>query len=257
MLNKSALVALQTMVNKEVTRIFQSWSQTLLPSVITSILYFSIFGHVLGRRFGLMNGFSYAQYIAPGLIMMAVINSAYSHVSGSYFVSKFQRVVDELLIAPISGHVILWGYLLGGLIHSLLVGILVTIVATVFAQVAIAHLLLMILVFVLSGTLFALAGFINGLLAKKFDDIMFIPTFILTPLVYLGGVFYAVSLLPNTWYHVSLFNPVFYLINAFRFAMIDYSEVNLIVTLGVIVGFIACLYSVAIYMFHKRIGVRF
>jgi ABC-2 type transport system permease protein len=150
MLNRVALIALQTIVSRQIVYIFQSWSQTLLPAVITSTLYFSIFGRVLGDRFGLVNGFSYIQYIAPGLIMMVIINSAYSRVSGSYFINKFQRVIDELLIAPISAHIILWGYVVGGLVHSLMVGMLVTAVASGFTQIAIVHILFMLLVFFLS-----------------------------------------------------------------------------------------------------------
>ncbi len=257
MQNNTALIALLTIVNKEMLRIFKTWSQTLLPPVITAILYFSIFGQVLGTRFGLINGFSYAQYIAPGLIMMAIINVAYSSVSGSYFISKFQRVIDELLIAPISVNIILCGYILGGLIHSFIVGLLVTMVAAIFTHLAVVHMLFMVAIFFLSGVTFALSGLINGLLATKFNDIMFIPTFILVPLMYLGGVFYQVSMLPAFWHHVSLFNPIFYLINAFRFAMIGYSEVNLFITLTIILACITVLYGVANYMLRNRIGVRF
>lgn len=256
MLGKVAVVALKTIISREVVRVLRLWSQTLLPSVITSILYFVIFGHVLGSRFGSSNGFSYSQYIAPGLIMMAVINMAYANVSSSYFTSKFQRVIDELLVAPISVHVILWGYIGGGLIRGFMVGILVTAVAAVFANIAVVHIAFMILVLFLSSILFALAGFINGLCAKKFDDIMFVPTFVLTPLTYLGGVFYTLNSLPSVWSKISLLNPIFYLVNAFRFAMIGYSEVSLTATLVVISGFIISLYSIAAYMFHKRIGVR-
>jgi len=257
MLNKVSLIALRTIVAKEVEFIFNSWSQTLLPAVTTSMLYFLVFGNILGNRFGLMHGVSYAQYVAPGLIMMVVINNAYGQVSGNYFVYKFQRVVDELLIAPISVHIILWGYVLGGIIRSFLTGILVTAVAMAFTHVVMQHVFFILGMFFLSGLLFSLAGLLNGLAAKKFNDIMFIPTFVLTPLIYLGGVFYAVNLLPGIWHYLSLFNPIFYLINAFRFAMIGYSEVNLLPTLAIILGFILALYAIVIYMLRQRIGVRF
>ena len=257
MIDKVAFVALLTIVRKEILRIAQSWAQTLLPPVITSALYFGIFGYILGNRFGVISGFDYIQYIAPGLIMIAIINIAYSSVSGSYFISKFQRAADELIIAPITADIVLWGHILGGLTHSFVVGILVLIITFLFVHMAIAHVFFMLLIFFLSGVMFSLSGFINALLAKKFNDIMFIPTFILTPLMYLGGVFYNVNMLPTIWYKISLFNPIFYLINAFRFAMIGYSEVNLWVTLAIILSFIVILYAIAIYMLRNRIGVRF
>lgn len=250
------LVAFQTITQKEITRFLRIWIQTILPPAITMALYFVIFGHFIGARVGKVEGFSYIMYIAPGLIMMSVITNAYANVCSSFFAAKFQRSVEEMLVSPIPNHVILLGYMAGGVMRGLAVGIVVMLVALVFTHLPIHHIFLTLLIVILAAALFSLAGFINAVFAKKFDDVSIVPTFILTPLTYLGGVFYSINLLPNFWHQLSLANPILYMVNAFRFGMLGISDINIefaVLMIGIVT---VILYFIAYWLLQKGIGVR-
>lgn len=253
---KENSIGLYTIVRREVTRFIRIWSQTLLPSVITMMLYFVIFGNVMGSRIGAIDGFSYIEYIVPGLIMMAIITNAYGNVVASFYTSKFQRNIEEMIVSPLPNFIIIWGYLLGGLARGVTVGILVTGVSLFFAVLPIAHIWVVFLVGVLTALLFALAGLINGIFAKSFDDINIVPTFVLTPLTYLGGVFYSLDFLPHFWQWVSYGNPVFYMVNAFRYGMLGQSDIDIHIAIWIIIGFIVVFYSWAIWLFRKGVGIK-
>ncbi len=250
------VVAFQTILRKEINRFLRIWLQTILPPAITMSLYFIIFGHVIGPRIGTMHGFNYMQYIAPGIIMMSVITSAYSNVVSSLFGAKFQRHIEEILVAPIPDFLIVAGFVTGGIVRGLLVGVVVTIVALCFTELQVHSFALTLSVVILTAALFSLAGFINALLAKKFDDISIVPTFILTPLIYLGGVFYSIDLLPKFWQVVSLANPIFYMVNAFRQGMLGVSDIDVRLAFGVIALFITVLFVAALQMMHRGTGLR-
>ena len=207
-------VALKTIVFREVNRILRIWGQTLVPPAITMTLYFAIFGNLIGGRIGEMHGMRYIDFIVPGLIMMSVIQSSYGNIVSSFFGSKFQRFIEELLVSPTPNWVILTGYVLGAVARGVMVGAIVLVVAMCFTRIQLHHPLVTLATLLLTSVMFAFAGFINAVYAKKFDDISIVPTFILTPLTYLGGVFYSVSLLPPFWEKVSHLNPVLYMVNA-------------------------------------------
>ena len=219
-------------------------------------LYFVIFGNLIGQRIGEMNGFAYIEYIAPGIIMMAVINNAYANVASSFFSAKFQNHIEELLIAPIPNHLILAGYVMGGVARGLLVGIIVTIVALFFTKLHVQHLFITLSMVILSAVLFSLGGFINSIYGKSFDQIAIIPTFILTPLTYLGGIFYSIDLLPDFWQQASLFNPILYMVNAFRYGILGVSDIPVGLAFGVIMLFIVGLASFALYLLNRGTGLR-
>lgn len=253
---KENMIGLYTILRREISRFIRIWSQTLLPSVISMTLYFVIFGNLMGSRIGEIEGISYIEYIVPGLIMMAIITNSYGNVVASFFGSKFQRNIEEMLVSPLPNFIILWGYLLGGLARGIAVGVLVTGLSLFFTALPLTNIWLIIVVAVLTAILFSLAGLINGIFAKKFDDINIVPTFVLTPLTYLGGVFYSIDFLPSFWQWVSYSNPVFYMINAFRYGMLGKSDIDIHVALWVIVGFIVVLYSWAIWLFRKGVGIK-
>ena len=253
---KENMIGLYTILRRELSRFIRIWSQTLLPSVISMTLYFVIFGNLMGSRIGEIEGISYIEYIVPGLIMMAIITNSYGNVVASFFGSKLQRNIEEMLVSPLPNFIILWGYLLGGLARGIAVGVLVTGLSLFFTALPLTNIWLIIVVAVLTAILFSLAGLINGIFAKKFDDINIVPTFVLTPLTYLGGVFYSIDFLPSFWQWVSYSNPVFYMINAFRYGMLGKSDIDIHVALWVIVGFIIVLYSWAIWLFRKGIGIK-
>lgn len=244
-------VALSTIIRKEVTRFTRIWVQTLIPPVITMGLYFVIFGHLMGSRIGQMGGFDYMTFVVPGLIMMSVINNAYSNVVSSFFSAKFHHSIEELLVSPTPSYIILLGYVFGGALRGLLVGIIVTAISTFFAKLAIEHVFIALLVILLSSILFAIAGLINAIFANTFDDISIIPTFVLTPLNYFGGVFYSIELLPEFWQSVSQFNPILYLINAFRYGFLGVSDVNIVVALSGTAGFTSVLFLLAWWLLAK------
>ncbi len=260
---RSNLIGFQTIVIKEVTRLLRIWPQTIVPPVITTTLYFIIFGKVIGARVGEMGGVPYMQFIVPGLVMMSVINSSYQNVVSSFFSSKFQRNVEELLISPLHNAFVLLGYMAGGIARAMVIGTIVLLVSLFFVEsLSLYSIPITFTVALLTATLFSIAGFINALLARKFDDVAVIPTFVLTPLTYLGGVFYSISLLPPPWETVSRFNPIVYMVSAFRYgilkdrldsAMID---IDLGFAIGVIVVFIVGLFSLGLWMLNRGIGLR-
>ena len=250
------LVALQTIVQREIRRYTRIWPQTLLPPAITMVLYFVIFGSLIGARIGDMGGFSYMDYIVPGLIMMSVITNSYSNVVSSFFSTKFQRSIEELLVSPVSPHVIVIGFALGGITRGLAVAVIVTLLSMFFTDLQVHHLGVTVLVITLTASIFALGGFINAVFARNFDDISIIPTFVLTPLTYLGGVFYSISLLPPFWQGVSQVNPIIYMVNAFRYGFLGISDVPLGTAYLIIIGFILVLYGMAWWLISRGTGLR-
>ena len=249
-------IALTTILLKEVRRFTRIWIQTLLPPAIMMTLYFVIFGNLVGSRIGNMGGFNYMQYIVPGLIMMAVITNSYSNVVSSFYSAKFQRSIEELLVSPVPNHIILLGYVLGGLIRGMVVGVIVTLLSLFFTHISIHHLLVVIYTVIMTSALFSLGGFINAVYAKSFDDISIVPTFILTPLTYLGGVFYSIDMLPEFWQKVSLLNPIVYMVNAFRYGFLGVSDVNVFLSLGIITSVAVGLYIFAYRLLKNGTGIR-
>ncbi|MDK9737959.1 ABC transporter permease [Vibrio sp. D404a] len=248
--------AFRSLLNKEINRFTRIWVQTLVPPAITMTLYFIIFGNLIGARIGEMNGFSYMEYIVPGLIMMSVITNSYSNVASSFFSAKFQKNIEELLVAPVPNYVIIAGFVMGGVVRGLLVGAIVTFVSLFFVDLQVDHWGIIIATVFLTSVVFALGGLINAVFARTFDDISIIPTFILTPLTYLGGVFYSISLLPDFWQGVSKLNPIVYMVNAFRYGFLGVSDVGIVTSFGVLGIFIVVLYGVAHYLVTKGIGLR-
>ncbi len=249
-------VALKTLVRKEVIRVARIWIQTIVPPAITMTLYFIIFGNLIGKRIGVMGGFDYMQYIAPGLIMMSVITNSYGNVVSSFFGAKYGKHIEEMLVSPMSNATIIIGHVAGGVIRGLMVGILVTVIALGFTSLSIEHPLITFSMVLLTSTVFALLGFVNAVFAKKFDDISIIPTFVLTPLTYLGGVFYSITLLPEFWQKVSLGNPILYMVNAFRYGLLGVSDI-IIVTAYLIVGiFVVALFTLNLMLLNRGIGIR-
>lgn len=250
------LTALSTIWIKECTRFLRIWVQTLVPPAITMSLYFVIFGNVIGSRIGQMGGVDYMTFIVPGLIMMSIITNSYSNVSSSFFSAKFQRNVEELLVAPVPTWVIIMGFVGGGVARAMIIGVIVTIVSMFFVDISIHNVVVVIITLVLTSTLFATAGLINGIYAKTFDDISIIPTFILTPLTYLGGVFYSLDRLPEFWQNVSQVNPIIYMVNGFRYGFLGSSDVNYLFSLALLVGFNCVLFTVAYSLLKRGVGVR-
>ncbi|ANE74492.1 ABC transporter permease [Dickeya solani] len=249
-------VALQSIWSKEINRFARIWIQTLLPPVITMSLYFVIFGNLVGSRIGEMNGFSYMQFIVPGLIMMSVITNAYANVASSFFSAKFQRNIEELLVAPVPTHIIIAGYVGGGMARGICVGVLVTAVSLFFVPLHVHAWWMVVVTLLLTSMLFSLAGLINAVFAKTFDDISLIPTFVLTPLTYLGGVFYSLSLLSPFWQAVSKLNPVVYMISGFRFGFLGIHDVPLALTLAVLLAFIVVFYGLSWWLIERGRGLR-
>lgn len=250
------LVALRTIVRKEVVRVLRIWVQTIVPPAITMTLYFIIFGNLIGRRIGPMDGFDYMQYIAPGLIMMSVITNSYGNVVSSFFGAKFGRHIEEMLVSPMSSATIVLGHVAGGVLRGVLVGALVTVIALFFTDLDVQHPLITISVVLLSSVVFALAGFINAVFAKKFDDISIIPTFVLTPLTYLGGVFYSISLLPEPWQTLSLANPILYMVNAFRYGILGTSDIELGTAYAILLFFCVLLFVICLSLMRRGVGIR-
>jgi ABC-2 type transport system permease protein len=253
---KLNLVAMQTIVRKEMIRVLRIWVQTIVPPAITMTLYFIIFGNLIGRRIGTMDGFDYMQYIAPGLIMMSVITNSYGNVVSSFFGAKFGRHIEEMIVSPMSNATIIIGHVVGGVLRGLLVGLLVTVVALFFTRLEVQHPFIMISIVLLSSTVFALAGLINAVFAKKFDDIAIVPTFVLTPLTYLGGVFYSISLLPEFWQNVSRANPILYMVNAFRYGILGTSDIGIGTAYAILIVFVVGLFSVCLYLLNRGVGIR-
>lgn len=252
----SILIAFQTIIIKEIRRFARIWVQTLLPPAITMVLYFVIFGHLMGGRLGNMGGHSYMQFIVPGLIMMAVITNSYANVVSSFFGNKFQRSIEELLVSPTPEWVILLGYVMGGVARGLAVGIIVMLLSLVFTGFMLQHLWATLLVVLLTAALFSTLGFINGLFAKKFDDISIVPTFILTPLTYFGGVFYSIELLPLVWQKLSLLNPIVYMVDAFRYGLLGANQFNVGLSLLMMAILNLAFFLYALYLLKKGTGLK-
>lgn len=250
------LIALQTILTKEIRRFMRIWIQTVLPSAITMSLYFIIMGKFIGSQVSPISGFSYIEFIAPGLIMMGIITNSYANSVSSFYSSKFQHNIEEMLVSPMPNYIIIIGFMLGGIARGVIVGIVVTIVALFFTHLQIHNIWLVILTTVLTAGLFSLAGLINGIFANSFDDISIIPTFVLTPLTYLGGVFFSIDMLPQFWQNVSLANPIIYMVNTFRMGILGISDVNLVTSLVIIAGFFILLFSLCLYLLNKGIGIR-
>lgn len=248
--------ALKTIVIKEYLRFIRIWKQTVLPPAITTALYFVIFGNLIGSQIGDINGYKYMDYIVPGLILMAVITNSYGNVVSSFYSAKFQRSIEELLVSPIPNYLILTGFVAGGIARGMIVGVVVTFVAMYFSDINIHSYSFSLLVFFLTATLFSIAGLINAIFANSFDDISIIPTFVLTPLTYLGGIFYSINMLPEFWQNLSLANPILYMINSFRYGMIGITDTDLTTAIIIIVGFNIALFSYAMYLLNRGIGIR-
>lgn len=248
--------AYNTIVVKEIYRFLRIWPQTLLPPAISTALYFLIFGKLIGDRIGTISGASYMDYIVPGVILMSVINQSYSNVVSSFYSTKFQHNIEELLVAPVSNVVILAGYITGGVLRGLLVGFVVAFIAMLFSEVAVQNVSIALLIALMTATMFSLAGFINAQLAESFDAISLIPNFVLTPLSYLGGVFYSVSMLPSVWQIISMGNPILYMVNAFRFGFIGVTDVDIQLAFMMTGGFIVVMTIFSLFLLHKGTGLK-
>jgi ABC-2 type transport system permease protein len=249
-------IAFITILRKEVKRFTRIWIQTLLPPAITMVLYFVIFGKLIGSRIGDMGGFSYIEFVAPGLIMMAVLTNSYANVSSSFFSAKFQRSVEEILVSPTPNYVILLGYVMGGVARGLAVGLIVTLMSLCFTNLHVQHWFITIFIVLMTSVLFSLAGFINAVYANTFDDISVVPTFILTPLTYFGGVFYSINLLPEFWQTVSVFNPILHMVNAFRYGMLGISDVNIVLAFSGLSVCVAVLFGIGLHLLKSGKRLR-
>ena len=249
-------VAFQTIVRKEIRRFARIWVQTIVPPSINAILYMLIFGSLIGSRISDMGGFRYIDFIVPGIIMMAVIINSYSNVVSSFFSSKMQNYIEEMLVSPVSNITIVVGYVTGGMARGLLVGSLVAAVSLFFSDIRPVHPFVTIAVAVLTSMMFSLGGLINAVFAKSFDDISIVPNFVLTPLTYLGGVFYSISMLPPFWQTLSLFNPVLYMVNGFRYGILGASDISIWTSFGVIIVFIALLGTIAMTLLNRGVGIK-
>jgi len=249
-------IAFRTIVTKEIFRFVRIWPQTLLPPAITTALYFLIFGKLIGGRIGEINGATYMDYIVTGIILMSGISHSYANVVSSFYSTKFQRNIEELLVAPVPNWVILSGYVSGGIIRGLLVGTVVASISLLFSDIEVKNPYVALSIMILTATLFSLAGFINAVLAESFDDISIIPNFILTPLSYLGGVFYSVKMLPDIWQSISLGNPILYMINAFRYGLIGVTDVDIQLAFIMTIVFILVLTLLSLFLLYKGIGIK-
>lgn len=248
--------AFTTILVKEFMRFIRIWVQTVLPAMITMGLYFVIFGNLIGSQLAPIKGYNYVDYIVPGIILMAMINNSYANVVSSFFSAKFQRHIEEMLVSPMPNYLILFGFIGGGLTRGLIVGVAVSVIAMFFTDLQFHNLAIVLFVALLTSILFSLGGFINAIYAKTFDDISIIPTFVLTPLTYLGGIFYSVDMLPDFWQNISYANPILYMINAMRFGMLGVSDINVNIALAIIIGFVVVLYTYCIYLLRKGVGIR-
>ena len=253
---QESLICLYTIARRETTRIFRIWVQTLVPPVITMTLYFIVFGTFIGSQLSGINGFEYMAFIAPGLIMMSIITNSYTNTVSSFFSTKFQKNIEEMLVSPTPNWVIVLGFVSGGVVRGLSVGFLVSMVSLIFIRLPLYSIVITSLFAFLTSFVYALAGMINGIFAQKFDDISIIPTFVITPLTYLGGVFYSISLLPDFWQMISKANPIIYMIDGFRYGFLGISDMSVMTGLGMLIFFAVVLFSINIYLLKKGIGIR-
>lgn len=249
-------VAFNAIVYKEVKRFMRIWQQTLLPPAVTMVLYFVIFGNLIGSRIGQMGGYDYMAFIVPGLIMMSIITTSYGNVSSSFFSNKFQRSIEEILVAPVPNYVMLAGFVAGGMARGIMVGIIVTLLSLAFTQLTINNIWVVVSVIIMTSALFSVGGFINAMYATKFDDVSIVPTFILTPLTYLGGVFYSIDLLPEFWQTLSKFNPILYMVNAFRYGVLGVSDINIWSAFGMVLVFLVALVAWAMWLLQRGKGLK-
>ena len=249
-------IGFRTIIIREYGRIMRIWGQTLVPSAVTSTLYFVIFGSLIGRRVGQMGGFDYMQYIAPGLIMMSVITNSYGNVVSSFFGAKFGKHIEELLVSPLPNWLILSGYALGGLLRGMMVGVVVTIVSLIFARLPVHHIGVILAAVMLTSLIFSLGGFINAVFARNFDQVNWIPTFVLTPLTYFGGVFYSVSMLPGWAQALSHVNPILHMVNAFRYGFLGVSDVNVAQAFAIMIALAVALFATALTLLNRGTGIR-
>ena len=249
-------IAFYTILLKETRRFMRIWIQTVLPAMITTALYFVIFGNLIGQRIGPMHGVQYIDYIVPGLILMTIITNSYANVVSSFYSSKFQKNIEEMLVSPVPNYVILVGYTCGGVARGLVVGVAVSVVALFFSDMPMHNVLVIISIAALTSVLFSLGGLINAVFAKSFDDISIVPTFVLTPLTYLGGIFYSIDLLPQFWQNVSLINPILYMVNAFRYGFLGVSDIDIWMSYVIVIVFIAALFMYSLYLLNKGYGIR-
>ncbi|MBT4804447.1 MAG: ABC transporter permease [Legionellales bacterium] len=249
-------IAFISIVRKEIARFMRIWPQTMLPSVITTSLYFLIFGDFLGSRLGTIHDIKYMTYIAPGFIIMVIITNAYNNVASSFFSERFQSSHQEFVWSPISYHTMICGFIAGGILRGILTGFLVTMIALMYTKIHISHPITMIIITALTASLFAISGFINALFANRFDSIATIPNFVLTPLIYLGGVFYSIELLPPLWQSISLFNPILYIVNAFRYSMLGVADVPVATAMTAIFSINIILYTTCYMLVKKGVGVK-
>lgn len=249
-------IALQTVLRKEITRFMRIWTQTLLPPAITMTLYFIIFGKLIGSQIHNIHGFTYMQYIVPGLTMMSIMTNAYANTSGSFFGAKFSKSIEEMLVSSMPSYIILLGYVISGALRGLFVGVIVVLISLFFTKIHIHNLAIVCMMAVLSALLFSLGGLINGIFAKKFDDVSFIPTFVLTPLTYLGGVFYSITQLPPFWQTISIFNPVLNIVDTFRFGMLGTSDLNVYFGFSFVCVLFVALFVWCLFLLQKGVGLR-
>ncbi len=250
------IIALRTIVVKEIRRFMRIWIQTILPPAITMSLYFIIMGKFIGSQINAIQGYSYIEFIAPGLIMMGIITNSYANSVSSFYSSKFQRHIEEMLVSPMPNYIIILGFMLGGIARGIIVGVAVTVVALFFTHLQIHNIGLVIVTTILTAALFSLAGIINGIYANSFDDISIIPTFVLTPLTYLGGVFFSIEMLPKFWQNVSLANPILYMVNSFRSGILGITDISLQSAMIVMLGFFVILFLICLHLLNKGIGIR-
>ncbi len=253
---RQQFIAFMTILIKEIRRFTRIWGQTLLPPAITMALYFVIFGNLIGPRIGQIHGVDYIRFMVPGLIMMAVITNSYSNVVSSFFGAKFQHSIEELLVSPVPNHLILLGYVLGGVARGLCVGAIVTVLALGFSAIQVQHVGITVLMVLLTAVLFATLGFINAVYANTFDDISIVPTFVLTPLIYLGGVFYSIEMLPEFWRGVSMVNPMLYMVNAFRYGLLGVSDVPVWISIVMVAGCCLAAFGFALYLLNAGKRLR-
>lgn len=252
----SNAIAFNTLVRREIARFLRIWSQTLLPPAITMSLYFIIFGKFIGSQIQHIEGYTYIQYIVPGLVMMAIMTNAYSNTSSSFFLTKFNKSIEEMLVSPMSSTVILMGFIIGGALRGILVGIIVMLVAFLFTHVPFAHPVIIVAMASLAAMVFSVAGFINALFAKRFDDVAFIPTFVLTPLTYLGGVFFSVKQLPPIWQKISVLNPILIIVDTFRYGLLGITDIHYYFGLVFVLALLIILYTVAWILLTRGIGIK-
>lgn len=253
---RQQLTAFKTIVIKEVLRFSRIWLQTIVPPVITTGLYFVIFGQLIGSQLSNISGYSYMDYIIPGIILMAIINNSYANVVSSFYMSKFSHFIEEMLVSPMPNYLILSGYVIGGVARGLAVGLVVAIVSTFFADLNVHSYFILFSVVILTAILFSLGGFINAIYANSFDDISIIPTFVLIPLTYLGGIFYSIEMLPEFWQQVSYVNPILYMVNAMRYGMLGVSDIDLVTAFSIIILFVVVLFSYCLFLLNTGKGIR-